>query len=126
MDSIQVTGIRAYGYTGALPEERVLGQWFEVSLTLWLDLALAADTDQLADTYNYCQAIDQVQRLIRTQRFSLLEALAAAISRATLSGDERLQQVRVQLVKLAAPIPDFDGRIAVDMTRDRTFLRSHT
>lgn len=30
MDSIHVTGIRCYGYTGLLPEEQVLGQWFEV------------------------------------------------------------------------------------------------
>ncbi|MDB9512135.1 dihydroneopterin aldolase, partial [Kamptonema animale CS-326] len=26
MDSIQLTGIRCYGYTGYLPEEQVLGQ----------------------------------------------------------------------------------------------------
>ncbi len=30
MDTIHVTGIRAYGYTGYLAEEQVLGQWFEV------------------------------------------------------------------------------------------------
>ncbi len=36
MDCIHVTGIRAYGYTGYLPEEQSLGQWFEVDLKLWL------------------------------------------------------------------------------------------
>jgi len=124
MDTIQVSGICAYGYTGALPEERVLGQWFEVSLTLGLELARAGQTDQLADTYDYCQAIKQTQTLIKTRPFTLLEALAAAIAWAILSSDERIQQIRVQLVKRAAPIANFDGRIAVDITRDRTFLQA--
>ncbi|MGB3691174.1 MAG: dihydroneopterin aldolase, partial [Spirulinaceae cyanobacterium] len=38
MDRIKVSQIRCYGYTGYLQEEKVLGQWFEVDLTLWLDL----------------------------------------------------------------------------------------
>ncbi|HEY9734659.1 MAG TPA: dihydroneopterin aldolase, partial [Trichocoleus sp.] len=49
-DHIHVTGIRAYGYIGALPEENVLGQWFEVDLTLWLDLAPAGESDDLTQT----------------------------------------------------------------------------
>jgi len=31
---------------GYLPEEQVLGQWFEVDLTLWLDLSLRARATQ--------------------------------------------------------------------------------
>ncbi len=38
-DALHLRGLRAYGYTGLLPEEQRLGQWFEVELTLWLDLA---------------------------------------------------------------------------------------
>ena len=33
-DCIHISGIRAYGYTGLFPEEKALGQWFEVDLTL--------------------------------------------------------------------------------------------
>ena len=40
MDCIYLTGIRAYGYTGYLKEEQVLGQWFEVDVKLWLDLSI--------------------------------------------------------------------------------------
>jgi dihydroneopterin aldolase len=53
MDCIQLTGIRAYGYTGFLPEEQVLGQWFEVDLTLWLDLAKSGASDRIEDTLDY-------------------------------------------------------------------------
>jgi len=34
---IYLKGVRAYGYLGYLPEENVLGQWFEVDATLWVD-----------------------------------------------------------------------------------------
>ncbi len=57
MDSIQIRGIRAYGYTGYLPEENVLGQWFEVDLTLWTPLEKAGISDDIADTVDYREAI---------------------------------------------------------------------
>ena len=118
MDCIQVTGIRCYGYTGYLPEEQVLGQWFEVDLTLWLDLTPAGQSDDIADTLDYRQAIEIVKQLVKTSKVALVEKLASAIASAML-GLERVQQVRVLLSKPAAPIPDFGGKITVDITRTR-------
>ncbi|NEQ31018.1 MAG: dihydroneopterin aldolase [Leptolyngbya sp. SIO4C5] len=116
-DTIQIDGIRAYGYSGALPEEQVLGQWFEVGLTLWLDLAKAGDSDRLADTHNYVGAVQQTQTIIQTQKYALIEKLAAEIARRVLAQDERLTQVRVRLTKLTPPIPNFSGQITVEITR---------
>jgi len=116
MDCIQVKNIRSYGYTGYLPEERVLGQWFEVDLTLWLDLASAGESDEITDTLDYRQAIDTVKQLIANSKFSLVEKLASAIADALLQFD-RVERVRVQLSKPAAPIPDFGGTITIDITR---------
>ena len=118
MDCIQVTGIRCYGYTGYLPEEQVLGQWFEVDLTLWLDLTPAGQSDDIADTLDYRQAIEIVKQLVKTSKFALVEKLASAIA-SVLLGLDRVQQVRVLLSKPAAPIPDFGGKITIDITRAR-------
>ena len=118
MDCIQVTGIRCYGYTGYLPEEQVLGQWFEVDLTLWLDLNPAGQSDDIADTLDYRQAIEIVKQLVKTSKFALVEKLASAIA-SVLLGLDRVQQVRVLLSKPAAPIPDFGGKITIDITRAR-------
>ncbi len=118
MDAIQVSGIRAYGYTGLLPEEQVLGQWFEVNLTLWLDLAAAGASDQIGDTVDYRAAIAIVKRLITSEKFALVERLAEAIAREILRLD-LVQQVRVQLTKVAPPIPDFGGQITIDIKRKR-------
>ncbi len=116
MDSIQVTGIRCYGYTGYLPEEQVLGQWFEVDLTLWLDLAPAAKSDDITDTFDYREAIFLVKDMIKNSKFALVEKLVDAIAHKILSLD-KIHQVQVKLSKPGAPIPDFGGRITLDITR---------
>lgn len=118
MDSIQITRISCYGYTGYLPEEQVLGQWFEVDLTLWLDLDPAGNSDHIEDTLDYRQAIDIVKTIVKTSKFALVEKLAAAIAQEILQLD-LVKQVRVQLSKPAAPIPDFSGRITIDITRSK-------
>jgi 7,8-dihydroneopterin aldolase/epimerase/oxygenase len=116
MDSIQISGIRSYGYTGYLPEEQVLGQWFEVDVTLWLDLRPAGNTDAIADTIDYRYTITTVENIIKTQKFALLERLAAEIAD-TLLQQPLVEKVRVQLTKPAPPIPDFSGKIKIDITR---------
>ena len=116
MDCIQLTGIRSYGYTGYLPEEQVLGQWFEVDLTLWLDLAAAGHSDNITDTLDYRRAIEIVKQLVKTSKFALIEKLATAIADAILEF-EQVQQVQVRLSKPAAPIPDFGGKITIELTR---------
>jgi dihydroneopterin aldolase len=116
MDCIQITGIRCYGYTGYLQEEQVLGQWFEVDLTLWLDLAPAGESDEIAETLDYRNAIETVKQLVKTSKFALVEKLASAIANAILELP-LVQQVQVRLTKPAAPIPDFGGKITIDITR---------
>ena len=116
MDSIQVSGIRAYGYVGYLPEEKVLGQWFEVDLTLWVDLSAAGISDDIADTLDYREAIAIVKEQITTAKFDLVDKLVSAIADKILSL-EKVSQVQVKLSKPAAPIPDFNGRITLDIIR---------
>jgi dihydroneopterin aldolase len=119
MDAIHLTNIRAYGYTGALPAENVLGQWFQVDIILYLDLAEAVESDRLADTHDYCTVIQGTQHIIRNQTFVLIERLAGAIATSTLATDPRLERVTVKVTKLTPPIPDFTGQVAVEITRDR-------
>lgn len=119
MDAIHLTGIKAYGYTGALPEENTLGQWFEAEVTLYLDLTQATQSDRLGDTHDYRTVINATQAIIREQKFVLIERLAGAIATAALDSDPRLQRVQVRVTKLTPPIPDFSGQVAVEISRDR-------
>ncbi|MBD2185396.1 dihydroneopterin aldolase [Planktothrix sp. FACHB-1355] len=118
MDCIHVTGISCYGYTGYLQEEQVLGQWFEVDLTLWLDLSKAAKSDAIEDTHDYRSTIETVKHLVKSSKFALIEKLAETIA-STILETEKVTQVRVKVTKPSAPIPDFGGKIAIDITRGK-------
>ncbi|MEA5578821.1 dihydroneopterin aldolase [Anabaena sp. UHCC 0451] len=117
MDYIHLTGIRCYGYIGYLPEEKVLGQWFEIDLKLWMDLCKAAETDAIEDTLDYRTVINLVQNLVKTSKFDLLEKLAGAIADAILKQHDIVTQVQVIVIKPSAPIPDFNGKISIEITR---------
>jgi dihydroneopterin aldolase len=119
MDCIHLTGIHTYGYTGLLPEEQALGQWFEVDLQVWSNLAIAGQSDRIDDTLDYRQVISLVKNLVENSKFSLLERLAAEISDNLLNYPQ-IEKVQVRLTKLAPPIPDFSGQITIEMTRSRS------
>jgi dihydroneopterin aldolase len=118
MDSIQLTGIRSYGYTGYLEEEQVLGQWFEVDVTIWTDLSKAGKSDKIEDTHDYRTTIALVQNLVKSSEFLLIERLADAIAQAILE-QPLVEKVKVNLSKPAAPIPDFGGKITLEITRTK-------
>jgi 7,8-dihydroneopterin aldolase/epimerase/oxygenase len=116
-DCLHLRGIRGYGYTGALPEEQTLGQWFEVDLKIYLDLKTAGQSDVLADTLHYGPLIAQIQDIIRRSHYSLVERLATVIAEAVLAYP-MVEQVQVCLVK-QPPIPDFSGQIQVEILRSK-------
>jgi dihydroneopterin aldolase len=125
MDSIHLTGIRCYGYTGYLPEEQVLGQWFEVDVKLWLDISTAAQTDAITDTLDYRCVISLIQNLVKTSKFILLERLVGTIADSILQQSDRITQVQVIVSKPAAPIPDFGGKISIELTRSQQCINNN-
>ena len=118
LDAIEISGIRAWGYTGYFPEEQTLGQWFEVDLTIWLDLSRTAANDQLENTLNYADVVSRVKTLLETARHKSIERLNAVVIEAVLAFPQ-VHTVHSRLVKVTAPIPGFEGRIAIVMTRTR-------
>ena len=117
MDCIHLTGIRSYGYTGYLPEEQVLGQRFEVDVKLWLEISAAAKTDDIEKTVDNRWIITLVIDLVKTSKFVLIERLVETIADSILKQSDRITKVQVILIKPAAPIPDFGGKISIDVTR---------
>jgi dihydroneopterin aldolase len=118
LDAIEISGIRCYGYTGYFPEEQVLGQWFEVDLTIWMDLSVTGSDDQLENTLNYADVVERVTNLLETSRFKTIEKLNAVVIEAVLAFNQ-VQKVHSRLVKVSPPIPRFEGSIAIAMTRTK-------
>jgi dihydroneopterin aldolase len=117
---VYINGIRAFGYIGLLPEEKILGQWFEVDITCWFDFEAAASNDNINDTLDYRTSIAKVEQLIQTAKFDLIERLAGAIADSLLA-DTRIEHIRV-LVKKNPPIPNFLGSVAVELERSQTAI----
>ncbi|MBD2187896.1 ribonuclease HI [Pseudanabaena mucicola] len=115
---IYLKGVRAYGYIGYLPEENVLGQWFEVDATLWVDFEKSTINDDIDDTVNYISCICKIENLIQTQKFKLIERLVGAIADSLLE-DTKIEQVLVKVIK-HPPIPHFQGSVAVEILRSRS------
>ena len=104
MGTILVTGLEVLGVHGVLPEEQVRAQPFGIDLELDLDLGPAGHSDALADTLDYAAVIDATVRVVATERYQLLERLAARIGEVCRS-DGRVTAVRVTVRKLRPPVP---------------------
>jgi dihydroneopterin aldolase len=116
---IHLRGLRAVGTHGVLPEEQVRAQPFEVDLDVELDLALAAGSDDLADTADYGALAEAAARVVETERFALVERLAGRIAEVALGLDGRIEAVTVTVRKLRPPVPVQLDWAGVTVRRER-------
>lgn len=102
-DRIILEGVQLYGYHGANPEEKALGQAYVVDLEVELDLGAAGATDRLEDTVSYTQLYRAVQEVVEGESKNLLEAVVQAIANKVLD-QFPVDAVRVRLRKPRPPI----------------------
>lgn len=117
-DLIELRGLRALGFCGALPEEQERRQPFEVDLDVEADLSPSGRTDDLADTVDYGALCAQVESVVVDERFALMERLAARIAEVVL-GDDRIAAVTVTVRKLRPPVPQHLDTSGVRIRRTR-------
>lgn len=115
-DWIRLREIVCYGYTGVLPEERILGQRFVIDVDLQVDLLPPGRSDHLEETVDYGEIIAAIRGKVATGRFHLIEALAETLA-TEIKKHEKVQQVRVQVCKPQPPIPEFTGSVCVEVWR---------
>ena len=117
-DKIVLTGLRAFGRHGVYEYERAQGQNFIVDVTLELDLAAAARSDDVRDTVHYGALADQLVAIVAGEPVNLIETLADRIAVACLA-HERVRAVTVTVHKPQAPIPHDFADVAVTVSRQR-------
>lgn len=117
-DSIELRGLRFVGTHGALPEEAVRPQPFEVDLELIADLREAGRNDALEATVDYGELCEAVRTVIEGDQATLLEHLAEEVaSRALTVAGERAIGVIVTVRKLRPPVPVALASAAVRICR---------
>ncbi|MDF5758915.1 dihydroneopterin aldolase [Spongiactinospora sp. TRM90649] len=118
-DTITLTGLRARGFHGVLPEERRLGQEFVVDVTLFLDTAPAAAGDDLAKTADYGELAVRLAAVVAGEPVDLIETLAARLADVCFQISPLVEAARVSVHKPAAPIPVPFDDVVVTITRSR-------
>jgi dihydroneopterin aldolase len=98
--------------------ERRDGQDFVVDITVWVDLAGAAASDDLADTIDYGALAQRAADVVAGPPRNLIETVAGEIAEGIMT-DERVHAVEVVVHKPAAPIPLTFGDVAVVARRSR-------
>ena len=116
MDAIHIRDLRLWAHVGVLDQERRDGQWFNVEISLHLDLSQAAADDDLSASADYSLAIRDLQTLARRIRCLTIEHFSEQIL-------DRLEALygpvpmTLILSKCAAPVPGFSGVVSVQRCR---------
>ncbi len=113
---IVIAGLRELGVHGVLPEEQARPQPFEVDVELSVDLAKPGDSDALDDTVDYSAVAEAISRVVRSERYQLLERLASRIAEVCVS-DPRVTGVSVTVRKLHPPVRAMVDHVAVRIER---------
>jgi len=84
---------------GVLPFERENEQPVILNLTLWLDFAQAARTEDLNESIDYAKLAEELKRFIRFSCFQLVETLVVKTAEFILEHYPKADAVEVSVVK---------------------------
>jgi dihydroneopterin aldolase len=115
-DHIVIAGLRELGVHGVLPEEQSRPQPFEVDVELTVDLVKPGDNDALDDTVDYAAVSEAISRVVKSERYHLLERLATRIAE-VCGSDPRVTSVSVTVRKLHPPVRAMVDHVAVHIER---------
>jgi len=122
-DRIRLNDMVFYGYHGVQPEERTLGQRFQVDVELQVSLLAAGRDDDIQQTVNYVEVYRRVEENLTGPPFTLIEAVAERGAGRLLEGFQQVGRVSKRIRQPQAPIPGaMLGRSEVWSERDRKDL----
>ena len=100
--SVYIDKLRIFARHGVLPQERTVGNTFEVSVRLDYDFADAASADDVALTVNYAEVAYIVKHTM-ARPCELLEAAVWNIRKALLIRWPDIKSGRITVLKLHPP-----------------------
>lgn len=112
--SIEINGLRMYARHGVAKQELIVGNLFEVSVSLDYPFEKAMEHDSIAETLNYAEAVDVIKgimsvpsrtlenvvwrlRAALVERFHLIEGGTIRISKITPPISVELRDVAVKI-----------------------------
>ncbi|MDE5750361.1 MAG: dihydroneopterin aldolase [Duncaniella sp.] len=102
--TVEINGLRLTAHHGVLPQERTVGNLFEVTVHLRYPMEGAMRHDDLSETLNYAEAVEIIRSEMETPS-QLLENVVGRIREALLARFPRIEGGMIRLAKLTPPIP---------------------
>ncbi len=101
---VEIEGLRIRARHGVMPQERIVGNMFEVSVSLEYPAALRATvSDRVSDTLDYAHVVEIIQGVM-TVDSDLIEHVAGRIYAALISEYPGITGGRISVSKLAPPV----------------------
>lgn len=118
-DRIELRGIELLVFCGVLDEEQARKQPFTFDIDIYLDVAAAAEGDDLTKTVDYGAAIELISSTLDHERFLLLERMATRVADLVLT-DPNAVSVTVTARKVRPPVPSILASTGVRIHRTRS------
>jgi 7,8-dihydroneopterin aldolase/epimerase/oxygenase len=101
---IAAQGIKVFAYHGCLPDEKNIGGEFIVDVCVECDFSLAAATDDLKLTVDYCMIFDIVQEQMKIPS-KLIEQVAYRITNNIVqTAEQEILGIKVRITKINPPV----------------------
>lgn len=118
--SIYINSLRLHASHGVLPQERVVGNDYVVTLKVDYDISRAMTTDDVADTINYALLCSIVEEEMAVPS-NLIEHVAGRISRRILGRFDGVTALHLSITKANPPMgADCDGAgVEIHLTNNK-------
>ena len=103
MGLIELNGLKIYAYHGVHEIEQIVGQWYEVNLSLSVDFKTAEENDELSGTLDY----SMINELVLTEmkiNSKLIEHVAGRIKRKIQFQFPSIKSGQISISKLSPPV----------------------
>jgi dihydroneopterin aldolase len=115
MVTVELRNVIMHGHHGIYPEEKEVMNTFEVNLDVSYDDE-GAVFEKVADTISYVSLYEIVRQEFQTPVF-LLEKFCQEIIKKVKQEFPQVNEVKMSIYKLQAPIQNFQGKVGVNISR---------
>jgi dihydroneopterin aldolase len=116
MAIIEIEKMEFYAFHGHFKEEQIVGNKFQIDLTIKADLDRASETDRLEDTLDYQVAFRLVKKEM-DKNSNLLEHIGKRILDSIYSNLDGVLKATVRIRKMNPPMGGHINSVAVIMSR---------
>ncbi|MDO4496453.1 MAG: dihydroneopterin aldolase [Bacteroidales bacterium] len=101
---IEIQNLRIHAFHGVLPQERIVGNMYQIDCIISTDYTKAMQSDALDDTISYADIVSIIEQEMATPS-NLLEHVAGRIGKAIHNAYiNRIEKIDLKIAKIKPPI----------------------